>query len=298
VIVATRKGSIVALDGRTGEVRRRAKTSAGVWSSPALDNSGLVIASSDGFLEGRHAGTLVRRWRKRLPAGSLSGLTVDDGVVYLCSGRTLLGFRIVDGVEVLRVALRATSFTSPAVDAASPTLVVGDRGGNVYAVDRRSGVIRWRSVTRRGAHNDGSPTIAGDRVLIGSDAGALYAFSLAGGAPLWQAAATGWVVSTPAVHDGVVYFGSDDDVLRAVDARDGGLRWQRRLGGDIASSPTVIGGMLIHGAHDGKLHIHTLDGARPHPSIDAGAPLYASIAVGSTGWFVAATHRGRVIAVE
>lgn len=299
VIVVNRAGGIIALDRATGRPVTKTRAAAGIWSSPALADDVLITASSGGVVEARHLGDLNRvRWRRRVRPGPMSGISVADGVAYFCNGPTLLGIRGVDGRLVLRTALEANSFSVPAVDAVEGLVVVADRAGFVYAIETDSGTIRWRSATARGAHNDGSPAIGGGVVLVGSNSRALYGFRLRDGERVWRAASRGWVVSTPAVRDGVAYFGSDDDTLRAVRMVDGVQVWRASADGDIASSPTVIGDVIVHGAHDGKLHAFTLDGRRAHAPIDAGAAVYASVAVSPSGGFIAATHGGRVIAVD
>ncbi len=60
------------------------------------------------------------------------------------------------------------------------------------------------------------------------------------------------IVSTPALHDGVLFFGSDDGHLYAVEAASGRERWRVRTGGPVASSPAVDGGRVFFGSYDGR----------------------------------------------
>ncbi len=62
------------------------------------------------------------------------------------------------------------------------------------------------------------------------------------------------IVSTPALHDGVLFFGSDDGNLYAVEAASGRERWRVRTGGPVASSPAVDGGRVFFGSYDGRFY--------------------------------------------
>jgi outer membrane protein assembly factor BamB len=70
----------------------------------------------------------------------------------------------------------------------------------------------------------------------------------------WQFPTGDRIVSSPAIHDGVLFFGSDDGHLYAVDAASGRERWRARTGGPVASSPAVEGGRVFFGSYDGRFH--------------------------------------------
>ena len=76
---------------------------------------------------------------------------------------------------------------------------------------------------------------------------------------LWSFATGGWVVTAPAVVDGVVYAGSDDYSLYALDAVTGDLRWSFATGDVIRSTPTVADGRVYFGSNDN--HLYALDAA-------------------------------------
>ena len=74
---------------------------------------------------------------------------------------------------------------------------------------------------------------------------------------LWRHQTGGWVVSAPAVADGVVYAGSDDRHLYALDAQTGDLLWSFETGDVIRSTPTVTAGAVYFGSNDN--HVYALD---------------------------------------
>jgi outer membrane protein assembly factor BamB len=70
----------------------------------------------------------------------------------------------------------------------------------------------------------------------------------------WKFKTNGYVVSSPALADGVVYFGSTDGTLYAVDRDAGTLKWKAATGSRVVSSPAVANGIVYFGSYDGKFY--------------------------------------------
>ena len=88
----------------------------------------------------------------------------------------------------------------------------------------------------------------------GPDSGVLQDDSL-----LWTFTTGGWVVTAPAVVDGVVYAGSDDHSLYALNADSGELLGSFATGDVIRSTPTVVEGKVFFGSNDN--HLYAVDAA-------------------------------------
>jgi polyvinyl alcohol dehydrogenase (cytochrome) len=104
------------------------------------------------------------------------------------------------------------AFAPPAV--LGRELFVGSAGGSIYALDARSGCIRWHFQADgpvRTAMVVAPVDPAGERhaVLFGDQAGRFYAVSAETGAPLWRATPdaheSAKLTGAPLAHDGVVY---------------------------------------------------------------------------------------------
>lgn len=91
-----------------------------------------------------------------------------------------------------------------------------------------------------------SPAVSNGLVYIGSDDNNLYAVDSASGAAKWKFATEGPVRSSPAVAEGVVYFGSFDGNFYAVDATSGKLKWKFATGGERQFEAKGIHGYLPH----------------------------------------------------
>ncbi|MEI7827506.1 MAG: PQQ-binding-like beta-propeller repeat protein, partial [Euryarchaeota archaeon] len=70
-----------------------------------------------------------------------------------------------------------------------------------------------------------------------------------------------WVVSSPAIVNGVVYVGSNDNKVYALNAATGAKKWSYTTGdyynttGDsVSSSPAVANGIVYVGSEDGKVY--------------------------------------------
>jgi outer membrane protein assembly factor BamB len=136
----------------------------------------------------------------------------------------------------------------------------------------------WTAAT--GGTINSSPAVIGGVVYVGSADDKLYAFDAAGGnanctgvaptrtcTPLWTAATTGIVGSSPVVSGGVVYVGSADDKLYAFDAAGGNTTctgsaptrtctaiWTGTTGGGVSASPSINGSVVYVGSEDDKLY--------------------------------------------
>jgi outer membrane protein assembly factor BamB len=122
--VGTFGSKLLALDAATGEQRWEKATTNWVWSGPALDNGVLYFTDVAGMVYAVAADTGQNVWTPFMPGGQMRG----------------------------RPALTADLF------------YVGDREGNLFAVDRATGAVRHRTTL------DGqvlaAPMIGGGRVLV------------------------------------------------------------------------------------------------------------------------------------
>lgn len=249
------------------------RTPGDVIGSPTVADDVVYVASGDGGLYAIDLLTGVERWRRELGAPSHSTPAVAGSLVYAVTrdGR----IQAVDrdtGRRVWEVATGpdvplAWGHESGDIYTSSPTLsgdllVVGSGDGYVYALDRKTGEVRWRA--RTGGRVRSSPAIADGRVYVGSMDGILYAYDLETGQAAWRFETKGaglfsgdfgfdrrTIQSSPSVADGVVYVGSRDGTVYAVDARDGSPRWTLSHGTSwVITSPAVTDGTVYAGSSD------------------------------------------------
>ena len=199
--------------------------------------------------------------------------------------------------------------SSPAVSGG--VVYAGGYYGNLYALDARTGAVKWmapqcasivnasptvyKGVIYVGCESDNnlyafnagngslkwtaaagagfwsSPAVSGDTVYAGSIDGKLYARYAATGAPRWTATTGNTIDSSPAVANGAVYVGSDDSKLYAFGADDGAPLWSYATGGWIESSPVVANNTVYVGSDDHKLYALNAITGSLNWSFDAGS---------------------------
>ncbi len=178
-------GSVFAIDASTGAPLWSAPISAdNAASSPAVSN-GVVYINGD-RLFAFDAKTGAQLWSSSILKGTSSPAVVG-GVVY-CSGGVLAAFNAETGAVLWS--------ESPG----GPTSILGDSPAVA------------KNVVYVGASVPGQH---------GSFSGMLYALNAKTGKTIWSASVASGITSSPAVANGVVYVGSDDGALYAFSAKTG-----------------------------------------------------------------------------
>lgn len=134
------------------------------------------------------------------------------------------------------------------------TVFVGNRNGDLYAVDAVTGEKQWQFDT--GDSLLSAPAVAEGTVYVGNFDGTLFAVDAASGDETWTFDAGGWVTPAPTVTDGVVYVGSSDNHLHAVEAATGNRLWSFEAREWVVSAPAVgrRGDTVYASSHEGNLY--------------------------------------------
>ncbi len=192
-------------------------------------------------------------------------------------------------------------------------IYVGIRGdsdgelGEVHAVRKEDDEDlrrEWVKPTQEGGGIVGGVALAEDEglVLVGSDDGNLYAFSVGSGDREWRFATDDRIWSTPTVQDGVVYFGSMDRHVYAVRldpelGQSERLKWKYKTGGAVSARPLILDNMVIVGSFDKKLYALDIEDGRPLWTFK-GADWFWAGAVSDGQRIIAAAMDGRVYALD
>lgn len=125
----------------------------------------------------------------------------------------------------------------------------GDNGGDVYALDARTGHEIWRSASYSGflrgrEYFYATPTVAYGRVFIGNTDGTLYAFGAGTGNLLWSRHAGSYIYTAAAVWRREVIIGTYDGHLIAYNAATGDQLWDHPAPAAIHGAPTVLSGLV------------------------------------------------------
>jgi outer membrane protein assembly factor BamB len=185
--------------------------------------------------------------------------------------------------NIRRLSALLTLLWLTACSVPSPTARAAAAAGQSWTEFRMNGpnnpAIRgnlraaWRVATD-GSFSS-SPTLAGSTLLIGNNAGTLYAIDVRNGHVLWTYRAHAPIMSNPVLWHGLAIVGEGDamgyveeaeravkvgmssNALLAVDAKTGQLRWRLPLLGSGMPTPAIIGNVLVH--HNGAGFLSGVD---------------------------------------
>ena len=133
-------------------------------------------------------------------------------------------------------------------------LYIGATNDKFYAVDLRSGRVKWKYDA--GHPLEAAPSITEGMVCFGSSDGAMRCFDDAGKL-LWQFQSRSEILSSPVVKDGRLYFNSSDDRAYALDAKTGERLWTYNRGTFKSVSPRIYGSPAFS---NGRLYFLFSDG--------------------------------------
>jgi outer membrane protein assembly factor BamB len=205
-------GNLYALDLATGARRWAFPTGGAISRTSAIDGGVVYVGSEGGIVNAVDIASGVRRWQKVLGPGQVSSPAVAAGLVVAGSGlddssniHILFGidamtgnerwqFSTSTGAQLIIGALGETSVFAPSDD------------GNVYAVDRTTGVARWH-VGEYGVLGSPDALAAGVLYVAGGDQ-AVYGVDERTGVQLWRQAVIGQP-GVPALVGARLYVATD-----------------------------------------------------------------------------------------
>jgi outer membrane protein assembly factor BamB len=216
----TRRDMMLAWDAATGEKLwgRNVDRSDAL---PALADGRIYHNGLFGYLSAFDAATGKELWTRHSGArlvGAVGTPCVADGFVYAGAGNTLCAHDADGGEPIWSREVRG--LVLDAATAADGVVYFRARGGGTYAVDARTGRIRWQQDYRDGR----SPlTVTGATGLIvaGPAANHLCRIELATGNRIWRRVLGTRAVSVPSVWHGVAYLASRESTVIAIDAATG-----------------------------------------------------------------------------
>ncbi len=236
------RGSVLAFDAESGDLRWRYGTDDGVISTPAVLDGTVYVGSSDATLYALDAAAGETRWSFETDGPIMSSPTCAGG----------------------RVTFATLTGKVYAADATS--------GDVAWSYDANTGDGQRIELP---VIFTSSPVVCDDVVYVGSMApgdgvvGKLYAVSASDGSPRWSESGFAEAIgSSPVVVDETVYFGAHTLESSAVESglyavgTDGTVEWSVTFDDaeheGFGSSPAVVGTTLYIGSTDGHVHAFEL----------------------------------------
>lgn len=136
------------------------------------------------------------------------------------------------------------------------TVFIADRAGEVMALDRENGEVRWELDLE--VPISGGPGAGEGMVLLGTRKGEVLALSEADGASLWEATVSSEVLAVPRVESGVVVVRTIDGKLFGLDGGSGRRLWSYDRQVPVltlrgTSAPVITRDLVIAGFDNGGL---------------------------------------------
>ena len=137
---------------------------------------------------------------------------------------------------------------------ASDRVFVGTEMGNLYALDAKSGQVRW--VYKVGSPIVSSVAVLGDTVFTSAMDGAVYAIGVSSGKLVWEKQLSDrlGISSAPLLADDKLFVGGRDGTFYALEPSSGAILWSFDAGAAILQTAAWSRGRVIFGAVDMRVY--------------------------------------------
>ncbi len=262
VVFGSGDGHVYAVDAATGRLAWKFATGDVVHASPAYADGLVVVGSWDGRLYALDAATGTQRWAFQAGVDPLihnqqgfqSSPAIAEGTVFVgCRDGHLYAVDLRSGAPKWNVDTEGSWVnSSPAVAQGRVYFATSD-SARYHVVDAATGrPVQPVGSTR--AYVFGSPTVAGDTVLLGVLDGSLQARDRLDGRLLWEfrteasRANRDWVLGADGRFNSALLFASSWG-----DANAEGARRQQGVGSFFAT-PLVVDGTVYIGSADANVY--------------------------------------------
>jgi eukaryotic-like serine/threonine-protein kinase len=272
VYVATRDGTLTALDRATGDVAWRVR---GLGGPPAATEGHVVVRGETGTIYSLRPRDGALRWKAETGVAGALPPTLDGDRLYV-GGQGLVALHLADG-KPLWTRPAGAPITAPPVATVS-RLLVGDARGMLRCLDRATGTELWSRPT---GGTIVAPPLVDERrrrLYVGTTDQRIAEFTLDRGKRGWQWPVGADVQAGGLLLPGRVVFAAFDDVLYAL-ARGGNLAWRAPLPSRPLGAPVLVRGYVVVVCHENEIVGFTTAAGRPSGSLRTTAEIRTPLLV-------------------
>lgn len=223
-----------------------------VRSTPLVYKGIVYVGSYDNNLWALDAKDGNLLWKFPTEGGIGSSPSQGGGLVYIgSSDHRVYAIDARTGKQRWTFRTDGKIFTTPLAEAG--LVFVGSDDGKLYAIKPMAGSAREQWSYDIATPIRSSPVIQEEQLFFGCDNGEFISVTVSGDS-LWRFHTRRQVMSTAAVHEGLVYVGSNDWNMYGLDINQGYPIWRYRTRGPIVSSPTYFDGKVYFGSADGFVY--------------------------------------------
>ncbi len=179
------------------------------------------------------------------------------GLIFTFEGdkkNSIINYNVDKGSEIWSRDI-GMSKTSPLL--INNMILVSSVSNKVYNLDKTTGNINWVYPAAGTKEETKSfyttPTVYGDKVVIGNTNGNIFCLDLNKGYEKWQLKTGGPIYADASVYDSIIFVGSDDSLFYCIDL-DGNILWKKDLETTYKSSPSFWGDDVIISGIDGIVY--------------------------------------------
>lgn len=260
LVAGTDQGYVYAFDGTTG--RGQWKTKIGETIHGALSRlepegtngfTVLALSRNDGRLHRLDLGTGRILWTsKPIGRSDCSPGVGKNFIVFGACDSALHFLSPASGLSIATLGYEAQGPLAGGVAIDRTQVFSGSRDGTVICAGTGPVVTLWTNQVADGEIFT-TPAVTSNRVLVGSNDGALYLLDRATGQRLWKTPTAGNPTSPVIAGDKAVV--SADGTLALIDLENGKILWSDTPC-DLLSPPTVMDDKVIAGTDDGFIILY------------------------------------------
>ena len=272
LLLGTAKGSLIALDRRTGTVRWEQRLTSLTLEAPVVSGGQVMVRTNDGRITAFGLADGQRRWTYAASqplltlrnTGSMTPVGTEALIIGQAGGRiavlaqesgALLWEATVATARGATELERVTDVTSrPAFDNGQVCAVAYQ--GRVACFEARSGTLQWA----RDISSSQGLTLDERNVYVTADDGSVQAFDRSTGRNLWKLDALRYrSVSGPAMLGRFVLVTDQEGYAHLLSNETGAIVGRTRIGADLlATQPQSLGENVLLQGRNGRLAMLTL----------------------------------------
>lgn len=261
--VGTADGSLIAMDAQTGQEKWRYQSRGGIDQTPSATSELIIFSNEADQVVAVDAITGKFKWQYKTETPEEytlrghAGVAVDGDLIYTgFSNGTLAALRRDSGSVAWSTSLKGEADRFMDVDA-TPIVIdnfvyASSSSGGVYALDKATGLVRWRMPF----YDVAMPSATGNVGGLASDGKVLYvsvadlgtyALDLSGNI-IWRVGARGGgEPATPVVFQDLLVYSLAKDGMFIADRKTGATLEYFDPGDGVSAEPTITG--------DGRLYV-------------------------------------------
>ena len=274
VFFGSSDGNFYAVDLHSADEKWKFKADGAITSSAAVLGNKIFFSSRNGYLYALDLNSGNEIWKfnfgNDIPYAwgfdyYISSPAVDNNNIYIGSGNGKFYSIDTNNGEV-NWEFNCGSRVRSTAAISDKFILFGDMDGKFYALHKNNGALAWKFEVEGIKYDNSkfgfdrksimsSAAVSGNNVVFGSRDGNLYDLDIQTGKQIWKVShGTSWIITSPAIYNGVVFEGSSDARFeQAVDLKTGKEIWKTNSIQAVWSSPAVTKNTVCFGDFSGTL---------------------------------------------